>query len=64
MKTKRGQKLCSNCKTINGVRSYECKECGNKFKKKILRDLSLSGKIKFEGDTVSFTSNISGNIDG
>ena len=34
MKTKRGQKLCSNCKTINGVRSYECKKCGNKFKMK------------------------------
>ena len=34
MKTKRGQKLCSNCKTINGVRSYECKQCGNKFKMK------------------------------
>ena len=36
----------------------------NKFKKKILRDLSLSGQIKFEGDVVSFTSNMSGNIDG
>ena len=36
----------------------------NKFKKKILRDLSLSGQIKFEGDTVFFTRNISGNIDG
>jgi len=34
MKTKRGQKLCSNCETINGVRSYECKKCGNKFKMK------------------------------
>jgi hypothetical protein len=36
----------------------------NKFKKKILRDLSLSGQIKFEGDEVFFTSNISGSIDG
>ena len=34
MKTKRGQKLCSNCETINGVRSYECKQCGTKFKMK------------------------------
>ena len=34
MKTKRGQKLCSNCQTINGVRSYECKQCGTKFKMK------------------------------
>ena len=36
----------------------------NKFKKKILRDLSLSGQIKFEGDEIFFTSNISGSIDG
>ena len=36
----------------------------NKFKKKILRDLSLSGQIKFDGDEIFFTSNIPGNIDG
>jgi hypothetical protein len=36
----------------------------NKFKKKLLRDLSLSGKIKFEGDHVLFTSNIIGNVNG
>jgi hypothetical protein len=36
----------------------------NKFKKKLLRDLSLSGKIKFKGDEVLFTSNISDSIDG
>jgi len=36
----------------------------NKFKKKILRDLSLSGQLKFDGDEVFFTSNISGSIDG
>ena len=35
----------------------------NKFKKKLLRDLSLSGKIKFKGDEVLFTSNISDSID-
>ena len=34
VKTKRGQKLCSSCETINGVRSYECKKCGHKFKMK------------------------------
>jgi hypothetical protein len=34
MKTKRGQKLCSNCETINGVRAYECKQCSHKFKMK------------------------------
>ena len=37
MKTKRGQKLCSNCETMNGVRSYECKQCGTKFKMKRVR---------------------------
>ncbi|MAG28029.1 hypothetical protein CMI47_21085 [Candidatus Pacearchaeota archaeon] len=36
----------------------------NKFKKKLLRDLSLSGKIKFKGDEILFTSNISDSIDG
>jgi hypothetical protein len=36
----------------------------NKFKKKLLRDLSLSGQIKFEGDEILFTSNITNNIDG
>ena len=36
----------------------------NKFKKKILRDMALAGQLKFDGDDVSFTSNIEGNIDG
>ena len=36
----------------------------NKFKKKLLRDLSLSGQIKFEGDEVLFTGNIKGSVDG
>jgi hypothetical protein len=36
----------------------------NKFKKKILRDMSLTGQLKFDGDDVFFTSNIQGNIDG
>lgn len=31
MKPTRGQKLCSKCNTINGVRSYTCKNCGNDF---------------------------------
>lgn len=34
MKIKRGQKLCVNCNTINGVRSFNCKSCGNAFKMK------------------------------
>ena len=31
---KRGQKVCSNCNCINGVRAYECKECDTPFKMK------------------------------
>ena len=31
MKLKRGQKLCKNCNTINGVRSYNCKQCNHAF---------------------------------
>jgi sporulation protein YlmC with PRC-barrel domain len=30
----------------------------NKFKKKILRDFSLMGKLKFEGDKVVYVTNI------
>ena len=31
VKVKRGQKICSHCNTANGVRSYECKSCGQEF---------------------------------
>lgn len=31
IKLKRGQKLCRNCNTINGVRSFNCKNCNNPF---------------------------------
>lgn len=34
MKTKRGQKICKSCNKINGVRAYECKECGAEFEMK------------------------------
>lgn len=30
-KLKRGQKLCRNCNTINGVRSFNCKNCNHPF---------------------------------
>lgn len=30
-KLKRGQKLCSSCNTINGVRSFNCKSCNSPF---------------------------------
>ena len=33
----------------------------NKFKKKILRDMSLSGSIEVKGEQISFTGNIEGN---
>ncbi|MGA1048866.1 MAG: hypothetical protein ACO3UU_12730 [Minisyncoccia bacterium] len=31
IKLKRGQKLCKNCNTINGVRSFNCKSCNSPF---------------------------------
>ena len=31
---KRGQKACSECGHINGVRAYHCKECDHPFKMK------------------------------
>ena len=31
---KRGQKICIHCHTVNGVRSFECKNCGQAFKMK------------------------------
>lgn len=31
IKCKRGQKICSQCQTINGVRSFVCKNCGYEF---------------------------------
>ena len=30
-KLKRGQKMCRNCNTINGVRSFNCKSCNHAF---------------------------------
>lgn len=28
----RGKKVCSHCNVVNGVRSFECKNCGQAFK--------------------------------
>mgnify|MGYP003656844414 CR=1 FL=1 len=36
----------------------------NKFKKKLLRDLSLMGKLSFDGDNVFYNGNIKDTIDG
>ena len=30
----RGKKVCSHCNEINGVRAFECKNCGKPFKMK------------------------------
>lgn len=37
VKIKRGQKLCKTCNTINGVRSFFCKNCDAEFKMKKAR---------------------------
>ena len=36
-KRKRGQKICSECGCVNGVRAYECKQCDYPFKMKKYR---------------------------
>jgi len=33
-KMSRGKKLCQHCNTVNGVRSFDCKNCGQAFKMK------------------------------
>ena len=46
-KLKRGQKMCKNCQTINGVRSFNCKNCSHPFKMKGTRKtITVNGKIK------------------
>ncbi len=37
MKARPGQKICSSCDEINGVRAFECKNCGTAFKMKKAR---------------------------
>ena len=44
-KLSRGQKLCKSCNTVNGVRSYECKNCGNRFKMRMARKTKKRRKI-------------------
>ena len=34
---KRGQKICSKCNCINGVRAYNCKQCDHPFEMKKAR---------------------------
>ena len=36
----------------------------NKFKKKVIRDFSLSGDLSFEGDIVTYNANIKDKDDG
>jgi hypothetical protein len=47
VKLKRGQKLCRNCNTINGVRSFNCKSCNSPFAmKKVRKTILVDGKVK------------------
>lgn len=54
---KRGQKKCSSCNTINGVRSFECKHCGaqfkmKKFKRGLTKTLIKDHTILKKGDAI------------
>ena len=42
---KRGQKLCEQCGTPNGVRAYECKNCDYPFKMKKYRKGSKKKRV-------------------
>lgn len=56
IKIKRGQKSCAKCNAINGVRSFECKNCGAQFKmkkfKKKSKRLILNHKELNKGDMI------------
>jgi len=61
MKNKRGQKSCTECGTVNGARSFECKQCGaqfkmKKFKKGSKRKLIKDHTILQRGDTIYVVS--------
>lgn len=66
IKVKRGQKLCPNCKTINGVRSFGCKNCLYSFKhKKVMskfswKHLQKGDKIKVFGNSGPFYKKANG----
>lgn len=56
-KIKRGQKLCPNCNTINGVRTFVCKNCEAEFKMKKGRKRPRTKKVEDyktleRGDTI------------
>jgi len=57
MNNKRGQKKCKSCNTINGVRSFVCKQCGaefhmKKFKRGHRKILIKDHTILQSGDTI------------
>lgn len=57
MNIKRGQKKCASCNTINGVRSFECKHCGEQFKMKkfkrgVRKTLIKDHTILKKGDSI------------
>tara|TARA_Y100001973_G_C5172322_1_gene319812 strand:+ start:768 stop:1211 length:444 start_codon:yes stop_codon:yes gene_type:complete len=43
---KRGQKICSECGCVNGVRAYECKQCDYPFKMKKYRKGNKKKKVE------------------
>ena len=58
MKARPGQKICSSCDEINGVRAFECKNCGTALKKgDLIRVIGGSGTyyISESGDKHYFT---------
>ena len=71
-KRKRGQKICSECGCVNGVRAYECKQCEFPFKmkrgrrtpkKKQVEDHTTLGKgdvIRVVGGSGSYHTNYDG----
>tara|TARA_B100000282_G_C31519241_1_gene393120 strand:+ start:219 stop:650 length:432 start_codon:yes stop_codon:yes gene_type:complete len=52
----RGKKICSKCNTVNGVRSFNCKNCGHAFEMKKAR------KKKREEIVTDYTSLKKGDI--
>lgn len=56
-KMSRGRKICTECNTANGVRSFNCKNCGHAFKmkkaRKIKRKQLVNDYTSLEkGDTI------------
>ncbi len=69
---KRGQKECPECQTVNGVRSYHCKQCDFEFpmkkrrkgkRRKVVEDwkvLKAGDKVRVVGGSGSYYINPEG----